>query len=92
MLNDDPAFPRAVRAIRFGRWYITKTVGTALDFVIFTLEESEQARPHWALARAALYEALPDGAAGLPRPGQDKVEAARVAFSAAMKKERWLHD
>jgi hypothetical protein len=90
MPDDDPAFSKPVRAIRHGRWYITKTVGAAIDFVNDTLEEPERTRTHWEQARMALYEAYPDDATGMPRPQTDKLEAAEDAFRSAMKKERWL--
>lgn len=91
MTNDDPVFSKPVRAMRSSRPYIIKTVGEAIDFLKDDLQqEPERARPHWQTARRALYEAYPDDAIGMPRPGPDKITAAEEVFRAAMKADRWL--
>jgi hypothetical protein len=79
MPNDDPTFPNPVRAMRGSRPYIFKTVGGAIDFVNDGLEDPERARPHWGQARWVLYEAYPDDAIGMARPGPDKIKAAEDA-------------
>src|SRR4030088_635655 len=92
MPNDDPTFVNPVRGMRGSRPYIFKTVGGAIDFVNDGLEDPERARPHWGQARWVLYEAYPDDATGMARPGPDKIKAAEDAFRAALKKEGWLVD
>jgi hypothetical protein len=90
MPDDDPAFSKTIRAMRDSRPYSFKTVGEAIDFVTCDLKELVMERPHWGQARWVLYEALPDDATGMPRPGADKIEAAEDAFQAALKIEGWL--